>query len=321
MATSETTAITRRKEEPLLIIKWWNNLSDFLHQARLIPFIIAVSGYHYFQVLKTHDEVFTAWPVAIFLDLLHYRTVQQAVETRKPLWGVAAVLTTAVAYAFQFIFYSGTGRSGEYLPVWQQFLFASVVPIGIAFMVWHHHENGQKVESTLQADLDRTQAELTTTQTELNQLQTETKTLKESLQTTQNELKTTQTTLNETQTDLSKTQTVLDETQRTLTTTQTESTSLRGEQEASDRQLHSTQTELNQTQLELVSTQQGLQNAMSKLGELEMLEKIWGSLNKKTQSAAKVAAGILSLDEAVELTEIPKETIRRHAKNMNGMTG
>lgn len=261
------------------LIRWWNNLGEFLHQARLIPFIIAVSGYHYFQVLKTHDEVFTAWPVAIFLDLLHYRTVQQAVETRKPLWIIAAILTTGVAYAFQFIFYSGPGHSGETLPFWQQLLFASVVPIGIAFMVWHHHENEQKVESTLEADLIDAQTELSSTQEELNTIQAELEGLKTQLTNTQTELTSAQKAIEETQT-----------------------------------QLNSTQTELGKTQTELEITQ-------AELNTLQQLKQIWSHLNLRTQAAAKVAAGVLSLDEAIAESQTPRETLRRDAKRMNGVAG
>lgn len=307
------------EDKPFFITVWWNNLSDFLHQARLIPFIIAVSGYHYFQVLKTHDEVFTAWPVAIFLDLLHYRTVQQAVETRKPLWIVAAVLTTGVAYAFQFIFYSGPGHSGELLPVWQQFLFASVVPIGIAFMVWHHHENAQKVESTLQADFDESQSQLTQTQLDLEQAQKGLEAAQNDLDTTQNQFAETQTTLEATQTELTKNQTELSETQLSLVKTQENLAATQNERDEFETQLVTTQSELNTAQSERDGLQAEWEQIQEQLEELKALQKIWGALNDRTQAAAQVAAGILTLDEAVQLTATPKETIRRHAKNMNGV--
>ena len=265
------------------LIRWWNNLGEFLHQARLIPFIIAVSGYHYFQVLKTHDEVFTAWPVAIFLDLLHYRTVQQAVETRKPLWIIAAVLTTGVAYAFQFIFYSGPGHSGETLPFWQQLLFASVVPIGIAFMVWHHHENEQKVESTLQADFDQSQKDAGELQVKIEELE----------QKIEAQIK------------------VSEAAQVAADNAQEEAKRLQLLNEG----LHKDAGEL-QKQIEGLQGQ--LQELQEDFTQLQKIERLWQQLNPQTQLAAQASLGLITIADAAAELAVSTDTVRRTMKRING---
>ncbi|MEM9773635.1 MAG: hypothetical protein AAF902_03585 [Chloroflexota bacterium] len=313
---------TNENENQFGLKKLWNNLSDFLHNAQLIPFIVAVSGYHYFQVLGSHDKPWTAAPTAIFLDLLHYRTVQQAVETKKPIWIVGAVLTTVVAYLFQFIFYARPGQGGEFLPIWQQLLFASVVPVGIAYMVMHHHENGQKVESTLQADYESAQDELSETQNQLNQIQAELAKLKETQTETQTQLNTAQADLRSTQAELSQTQTELKSTQVNLSKTQTNFTDAQDQIE----ELKQTQVELNQTQVDLSLAQENLSKAQAEIEELRAIQNIWGQLNPPTQAMAKLAAGVLTLDEAERAVAeaggtSSRETIRRTAKKMNGVAG
>lgn len=319
---------TNENENQFGLKKLWNNLSDFLHNAQLIPFIVAVSGYHYFQVLGSHDKPWTAAPTAIFLDLLHYRTVQQAVETKKPIWIIGAVLTTVVAYLFQFIFYARPGQGGEFLPLWQQLLFASVVPVGIAYMVMHHHENGQKVKSTLQADYESAQNELSETQNQLDQIQAELAKLKETQAETQTQLNTAQANFKSTQAELSQTQTELNEAQNEFTsaqndlkTAQNEFSSAQDKLEEAQTQFNSAQHELEETQAQLTSAHSELREAKEKLAELFELETVWNKLNGQTKASARVAAGVWTVDQAVNESGAARSTIQRHAKKMNGVGG
>jgi hypothetical protein len=123
--------------------RWWQRFADFLHTANLIPLVVLVSSYHYFQALRSHDPVLVAVPMALFVDLLHFRTVQQAVKSRAGLWQVTAVFTTLLAFGLQYIFYSQPGE-GETLVWWQVILFASIVPVGLAIMAWHHQRQEQE---------------------------------------------------------------------------------------------------------------------------------------------------------------------------------
>lgn len=223
--TPDQTNLVEAKEENFFI-RLWNGVSDFLHRARLIPFIIAVSGYHYFQVLSTHDQWYSAIPVAVFLDLLHYRTVEQAIETKKTGWVFGAVFTTVIALAFQYLFYSGAGVTGELLKWYESLLFSLIVPIGIWFMVWHHHENAQKVEGTLQADLEEKTEELNDTQTLLSTVEAERDAAQKEREDAQKELANAQTRLSDAQNENDVAQQLLSDAQKELADTQSRLTDL-----------------------------------------------------------------------------------------------
>lgn len=117
-------------------MKLWDWLSKFLHRADLMPLVVVVSVYHYFQALKSHDPLFVALPIALFIDLLHYRSVQRAVKSSQVGWWVAAVVTTAAAFGLQWMFYARAGESGVTLVWWQAVIFASIVPVGLAIWAW-----------------------------------------------------------------------------------------------------------------------------------------------------------------------------------------
>lgn len=117
-------------------MKLWDWLARFLHRADLMPLVVVVSVYHYYQALKSHDPIFVALPIALFIDLLHYRSVQRAVKSSQVGWWVAAVVTTAAAFGLQWMFYARAGESGTTLVWWQALIFASIVPVGLAIWAW-----------------------------------------------------------------------------------------------------------------------------------------------------------------------------------------
>jgi len=112
--------------------RFWEGLSQWLHTADLIPVVIVVSTYHYFGALRTHDPLLVAFPIALFVDLLHYRSVSRAVVSGG-WWRLAAFLTTAMAFGLQYVFYSEPGADGSSLGGWAV-LYASLVPVGLAIM-------------------------------------------------------------------------------------------------------------------------------------------------------------------------------------------
>ena len=123
--------------------KWWQQFAKFLHTANLIPLVVIISTYHYYQALRSHDPMLIAIPMALFVDLLHFRTVQRAVQTKKTMWQLTAVFTTSLAFGLQWMFYSQPGEDGT-LIWWQTILFASIVPIGLAIMAWHHEQQEEE---------------------------------------------------------------------------------------------------------------------------------------------------------------------------------
>ena len=104
----------------------WKRLADFFHQANMIPLVAILSPYHYYLALRSHDPLLVVMPIALFVDLLHFRTVQRAVQANHFTWKPTALLTTAIAFGLQWIFYSQP-TAGTTLPGWQVVLFASIV--------------------------------------------------------------------------------------------------------------------------------------------------------------------------------------------------
>lgn len=131
-------------------MKVWQKLTEFLESFDLIPLVILVSVYHYWQALKGHDPLWVSLPIALFVDLLHYRSVQQAVRSRRTGWGLLAVATTAMAFVLQWVFYAQAGVDGAMLAQWQQVVYAGLVPVGIAIMALHHETGLQDAASRVQ---------------------------------------------------------------------------------------------------------------------------------------------------------------------------
>lgn len=113
-------------------MKLWEWLARFLHKADLMPLVVVVSVYHYYQALKSHDPFLVALPIALFVDLLHYRSVQRAVKSGQWGWMLAGLITTAAAFGLQWIFYA----DGNDLPFWKVAMYASIVPVGLAIWAW-----------------------------------------------------------------------------------------------------------------------------------------------------------------------------------------
>jgi hypothetical protein len=145
--------------------KLWQRFADFLHQANLIPLVVVVSTYHYYQALRSHDPLLVAMPIALFVDLLHFRTVQRAVRANQFTWKLTALLTTAIAFGLQWIFYSQP-TAGTALPSWQVILFASIVPVGLAIMAWHHAARAQDTATNWRIQVEEAQNRVAQLETE-----------------------------------------------------------------------------------------------------------------------------------------------------------
>jgi hypothetical protein len=148
----------------------WQKLSDFLHKANLIPLVVVVSTYHYYQALRSHDPFFIALPLALFVDLLHFRTVQRAVRSGEAGWQATAVFTTLLTFGLQYMFYSQPSDSGV-LGWWQVILFASIVPVGLAIMAWHHQRQEQETVIDWQQLITSAQQEAAAVQAQARETQ------------------------------------------------------------------------------------------------------------------------------------------------------
>lgn len=109
----------------------WHKLADFFENGDLVPFIIGISIYHYYQALSTTDG-YVAILVAISIDLIHFRTVRHAVRARTFFSVAIAALTTAMAVFYHYEFYSSVGELGAI----EVMIHALPLPIGIAVLAW-----------------------------------------------------------------------------------------------------------------------------------------------------------------------------------------
>ena len=256
----------------------WQKLSDFLHQANLIPLVVIVSVYHYYQALSQHDPFFVAAPMAIFVDLLHFRTVQRAVKTGQGGWKAMAALTTAIAFGLQWLFYSAPGPDGA-LVWWETLLFASLVPVGLAIMAWHHAVHEEDVVVDWQAQLAALGEQLTAAQTRIAELVSA--------------VADGQTALTQAQERAAQSDALAAELSQTRQTAQ---------------------TGVSQTAV----AQKRIAELEAQLTAVKELRQAWQSLNPESQTLVRYNAGLLSAEDAADALGIHATTVRRKAKRLNG---
>jgi Skp family chaperone for outer membrane proteins len=160
--------------------KLWDRLAEWLERADFVPLAVVVSVYHYYMALRAHDPFLIALPVAIFVDLTHYRTTVQAVRQRGGWW-MLALLTTAAAWGLQFSFYA----AGEGLNLPQQLLFSGIVPVGLGITALLKESGVRDAAARLAAELAAVQAALAAMEEKWEAAQAELQTVKEAWQQSQ----------------------------------------------------------------------------------------------------------------------------------------
>jgi len=256
----------------------WQKLAGFLHTANLIPLVVIISVYHYHQALRSHDPFLIALPMALFVDLMHFRTVQRAVKSSAGLWKITAVFTTLLAFGLQWMFYSQPGESGA-LIWWQVVLFASIVPIGLAIMAWHHQWQEQETITDWQTLITEAQK-----RAEALQQEAEAETARAAQM--QQEAETERQRASEMQSRAEEVQARASETQNQLERVQTEATQMQ-----------------------------------TRLDEMQAISKAWQALNPEMQTLALFNAQLLTAKEAAAQLGVHVTTIRRRAKQLNGVGG
>lgn len=306
---------------------WWQRFADFLHTANLIPLVVVVSVYHYHQALRSHDPFLIALPVALFVDLLHYRTVQQAVRSGEQIWKLTAVFTTLMAFALQWIFYSQPGES-EILVWWQVILFASIVPVGLAIMAWHHQRqeqeqvtDWQKLIAAAQQRAETMQQEAAAEQARANQMQQEAEAERQRA----NEM---QARAEEAQARAAEMQSRLAEVQQEATAEHERADQMQREAEierervaAMQAQLAEVQAQADEVQNQLEQVQTEANRWRASVDEMQTIGKAWQALNPETQTLALFNAQLLTAQDAAEQLGVHVTTVRRKAKQLNGAGG
>lgn len=300
--------------------KWWQKLADFLHTANLIPLVVLISTYHYYQALRSHDPLLVALPVALFVDLMHFRTVQRAVKSGEGAWKVTAVFTTLIAFGLQWIFYSQPGE-GETLIWWQVILFASIVPVGLAIMAWHHQRqeqeqitDWQKLIAEAQQRAEQMQQEAAAEQARAVQMQREAEAERQRAE--------------EMQARAAEMQSRLAEVQQEATAEHERAEQMQLEAETERERAAAMQTQLAEVQVEAGEMRSQLEQVQAEaaqmqktLNEKQAVSRAWQTLNPEMQTLALFNAQMLTAQAAAEKLGVHVTTVRRKAKQLNGTGG
>jgi hypothetical protein len=309
----------------------WQSLADFLHSANLIPLVILVSSYHYYRALRSHDPVLVAVPIALFLDLLHFRTVRRAVRSGERAWRIAAVFTTLLAFGLQWIFYHQPG-AGEPLAPWQAFLFASIVPVGLVIMAWHHEETARAQVVDWKGQIAAAQEEAKTAQEEAAAAredaaaaQKDAETARREATTAQAEAKQVQAKLAAAQRDATEAQAKLAAAQEEATTAQARAAEMEGRATAAQADvarvgaaLAAAQRDAEEGRAELTAVQAELAAARQDAQRLATVQGAWAGLSDEVQTLARYNARLLTAKEAAAQLDVHVSTVRRKAKKLNG---
>lgn len=150
-------------------MKPWERITHFFEYGDLTPLAVIVSVAHYGPVLVAHGEHWAvAWTVGIITDMIHFRTIRQAIK-QQGWWLPLALLTTLMATMYHYRFYGG------------DWLLALPIPVGIAILAYH-------AASTDETALQDHETALQLAETRLQETETALHTSETALQGTRNEL-------------------------------------------------------------------------------------------------------------------------------------
>lgn len=265
--------------------KGWQKLADFLHTANLIPLVVLISTYHYYQALRSHDPLLVALPVALFVDLMHFRTVQRAVKSGEGAWKVTAVFTTLIAFGLQWIFYSQPGEGGSLIG-WQVILFASIVPVGLAIMAWHHQRqeqeqvtDWQQLITDAQQRAEQRQQEAAAAQGQANQMQREAEAERRRASEMQARAEAAQAQAGEMQNRLDKAQQEAAAAQERASQMQQEAEREREHAAALQTQLAEVQAQADEIQSQLAQVQAVADGLQAAVDDMQTIGRAWQTLN------------------------------------------
>ncbi|MCL4267273.1 MAG: hypothetical protein KJ069_29110 [Anaerolineae bacterium] len=305
--------------------KWWQRFADFLHTANLIPLVVLVSSYHYFHALRSHDPVLVAIPIALFVDLLHFRTVQQAVKSRTSMWQLTAVFTTLLTFGLQYIFYSQPGE-GETLGRWQVILFASIVPVGLAIMAWHHQGREQEQVTDWQKLIAEAQQRAEVMQQEVMGAQTRADQTGREAERERQRTNEMQARAEAAQTQAVNMQNLLDKVQQEAAAEHKRANQMQQEAEIEGERAATMQTQLAAMQVQAEEMRSQLERVQAEANrwqtaaqDLQTIGQAWQALNPEMQTLALFNAQLLTAQNAAEKLGVHVTTIRRKARQLNGV--
>jgi chromosome segregation ATPase len=270
-------------------------------------------------------------PIALFVDLLHFRTVRRAVKSGEWAWKVTAVFTTLLAFGLQWMFYNRPGE-GEALLWWQVILFASIVPVGLAIMAWHHQQQEQEQITDWQALIAaaeqraaQMQEEAAAAHERATQAQQEAAATHERAEKVQREAEAERERASQAQARAVQEQGRLEQVQQEAAAAHEWAEEVQREAEAAHERAEQVQTQLADVQAHAEEVRSRLERVQAeadllqtKLDQLQAVNKAWQALNPETQTLALFNARLLTAQAAAEELGVHVSTVRRKAKLLNG---
>jgi capsule polysaccharide export protein KpsE/RkpR len=183
-----------------------------------------------------------------------------------------------LAFGLQWMFYSQPGEDGV-LVWWQAILFASIVPVGLAIMAWHHQWQEQEIVTDWQALIAEVQ-----------------------------------------QRAEEKQQEAAAEHER-AEAMQREAEAERQRADEMQGQLIGVQTQADAVQTQFEQVQAEASRMQTKLDEMQAVDKAWQALNPEMQTLALFNARLLTAKDAAEQMGVHITTVRRRARQLNGVDG
>lgn len=132
-----------------------NAVSLFIEELDLIILAVLVNMYHITKALALHDPIWVSVLIAFFLDVLHFKSVQQAVRSNKLGWWIPAILLTVMTYSIQYRFYNDANGGFAVLDL-ESLINSGVLPIGIFLWALISEKRIEPIVATLEKQLKAT---------------------------------------------------------------------------------------------------------------------------------------------------------------------
>ena len=172
-----------------------NKIARFFEEGDLVPFAVLISVYHFAMALINWGEnLFVAVAQGLLVDMLHFRTVRQAVRTKTVASRLVAVVTTFLSFGVHLLFYSYHDGIWNITPT--AVFLASMLPLSIPVLAWLNeadHESAivkklKEALNTAKGELNTVKDLLKVSEGKLNVIEGSMKTVEDKLKRTEGNL-------------------------------------------------------------------------------------------------------------------------------------
>ncbi len=190
-------------------------ISRFFEYGDLVPFAVLISSYNYAMALTAWGEaVIIAIAQGILIDMLHFRTVRQAVRSKTIASTFVAILTTVLSFGVHLLFYAYDAETGMWNLSIPAIGLALSLPVAIPVLAWLNQQ-------------DKDSVVVTAVKRVLNGVKDELKKVKVALNTAESKLKVAEDDLNQAKAKLKDSELLLKQSERLRKSQESELNELR----------------------------------------------------------------------------------------------